>query len=479
VKPRQLRPGWAFLPLAAILFFAAQVFGVAETRLEPLPQFVWKRSLPIRPGDPQTGPIGGTEVRSLVVFDKRLFAAIGYWMDTETTNPALPGAQVLRLDSPDAKWQVDLQLNERTQQGLRDYLAMSTLKQVRFTIDSAGRQLAQPVDLLLASVWKRTFGLDIFSRVIGSGATPWSKTTIPGDSDTPRGAHVRAFALHKDLVTGEEMVFAGATNAVRTGKFDSERQRLVWNPQAELQWRSESYDEGERLFRVSSLAECNGKLYATSRGGLYERVDGSSPSWNKIFETTIHARNPHVTGLRGLTCMHDPSQQADVLLAGVEDNPSRIYRINPLDVREGGQYGAVQELDVSAFLTRMLGTRTTYAIVAYNDMTEYDDDARTCPRFLIGLEAITPQAYVTFGTQRYNTHAYYLLRNCDASYALRQIRDFRIEPEPTMVAVRTFALSPFQADPPGTVYAGGYDANRNPVHNTAWLYKGVPKDAAE
>jgi hypothetical protein len=34
--------------------------------------------------------------------------------------------------------------------------------------------------------------------------------------------------------------------------------------------------------------------------------------------------------------------------------------------------------------------------------------------------------------------------------------------------------SPFPTDPPGTVYAGGFDTDGNPVHNTAWLYKGVP-----
>jgi hypothetical protein len=39
--------------------------------------------------------------------------------------------------------------------------------------------------------------------------------------------------------------------------------------------------------------------------------------------------------------------------------------------------------------------------------------------------------------------------------------------------VRALAVSPFASDPVGTVYAGGFDANNNLVHNTAWLYRGI------
>src|SRR5258708_3693693 len=74
-----------------------------------LPEFDWKQSLQIRSGDSSIAPIGGTEVRALVAFDKKLFAAIGYWMDTEKLRPELPGAQVLRLDSPDSEWKVDFE----------------------------------------------------------------------------------------------------------------------------------------------------------------------------------------------------------------------------------------------------------------------------------------------------------------------------------------------------------------------------------
>jgi hypothetical protein len=39
------------------------------------------------------------------------------------------------------------------------------------------------------------------------------------------------------------------------------------------------------------------------------------------------------------------------------------------------------------------------------------------------------------------------------------------------VSVRTFAVSPFPEEA-GAVYAGGYDANDTPAHDTAWLARG-------
>ncbi len=471
------------LPLlvAVILLFVQQLCKVAtsQTRTLTAPDFVWKQSLPIRSGDPQIKPIGGTEVRNLVVFDNKLFAAIGYWMDTETENPALPGAQVLRLDSPGSQWQVDLELNERTPQGLRKYYNISTLNKVRFTIDSTGRQLTDSIDLLLASVWKRGFGLDLFSRVAGSSSTAWSKTTIPGDQFSPPYATVRAFLLHTDRITGDEIVFAGATNAIFAGRYDSEHQSISWNPQPETRWHDDLNLNHSDRARVSSLAECNGRLFATTRGAIYERADGTVPTWNKVFETTIHLAGRHVTGLRGLTCIRNPLGSTDVLLVSVEDDPSRIYRINPRDIGPAGEYNATLELDVSSFLTQAIRTKTTYAIVAYNDMMEYRDSTGACSCLLLGLEAIAPEASASFGSLLFNTHGYYLVRDCGGNYALREIRDFQIEPEPWLVAVRTLALSPFPADPPGTVYAGGFDANYTPVHNTAWLYKGVPKEVPQ
>ena len=70
------------------------------------------------------------------------------------------------------------------------------------------------------------------------------------------------------------------------------------------------------------------------------------------------------------------------------------------------------------------------------------------------------------------------MRDCTGGYTVHWVYDPALHPVPELVAVRAIAVSPFSQDPPGTIYAGGFDAGHAPppgVHNTAWLYKGVPK----
>lgn len=463
---------WLFLAAALVVVplfsWAQQPLNQAGSGRHP-PEFVWKQSLPIRYADPAINPIGGTEVRALAAFDHRLFAAIGYWMDTETNNQVLPGAQVLRLDDPEADWKVDLELDDRTPWGIRTYQAISNLQTVRFVTDDTGREMPNPIDILIAGVWKRGIGVDVFVRRAGAGN--WFRMIIPGQEDAPRGTQTRSFFQHRDHVTGVDMVFAGASNFIFSGAFNQTKNEIVWNPTFE--WQGDHTGKPVAAGRVSSFAEANGKLYATARGTIYERRDGATTSWKKVFETAING--PKVTGLRGLTTIPNPSGHGQGLLASVEDRPARIYRIDPDDVDSSGMFNSKLELDVSAFLTQTLGTPAHYVGIAYNDTTQYPDSKDGCSRLLIGLEAVIPEAPRTFGANHHVSNAYYLVRDCNGQYALREIRDDAINPQPDLVAVRALIVSPFPKDPTGTVYAGGFDTNRDPVHNTAWLYKGIPK----
>jgi hypothetical protein len=443
-----------------------------QSQQHTFPEFIWKQSLPIRSGDPGITKIGGTEVRALAVFDGKLFAAIGYWMDTERENLALPGAQVLRLDDANSDWQIDFQLDERMPAGRRRYQAISNLKAVRFNVDDGGAALDPPVDLLLAGVWSHG-GLEVFSRVTGAPSFPWSRIRIPGHESAPPGSQVRSFSLHRDQVTGIDVVFAGASNAIFVGTYHRSQKSIVWNPQPE--WQGDMVGRPAAKGRVSSFAECNGRLYAAVYDAIYERSDGTSPTWKKVFETTIHAReNSSVTGLRGLTSIANPSGSGQVLLASVEDDPSRVYRIDPNAVDASGHYRATLDLDVTAFLTQALGTEASYVGLAYNDTTEYTDSVGRCSYRFIGLEVITPRAAETFSKDHFNSDAHYLIRDCGGNYVLQEIQDLQIVPKPVLVSVRALAVSPFASDPIGTVYSGGFDANNNPVHNTAWLYSGIP-----
>ncbi|MCK4252664.1 hypothetical protein KAX97_14540 [candidate division WOR-3 bacterium] len=47
----------------------------------------------------------------------------------------------------------------------------------------------------------------------------------------------------------------------------------------------------------------------------------------------------------------------------------------------------------------------------------------------------------------------------------------QLEPEPMLVAVRSFAHSPFKEEEGHILYLGDFDCNWIPVHNKGWIYR--------
>jgi|SRR6478672_11344347 len=74
----------------------------------------------------------------------------------------------------------------------------------------------------------------------------------------------------------------------------------------------------------------------------------------------------------------------------------------------------------------------------------------------------------TEGYGRLNAGGWYLVRYSDARYDLRQITPSSGTGQ-ALVATRSIASSPFSNDG-GTLYFAGYDANKAPAHNTAWIF---------
>jgi hypothetical protein len=182
----------------------------------------------------------------------------------------------------------------------------------------------------------------------------------------------------------------------------------------------------------------------------------------------VQDRSPAISGFRGATCVPNPAGPGGALLLALEDSPSIVYRVNLQD------FSAVQELNVSRFLSEAWHSRVTYALAAYNNMVFYPNAAAACPSLLLALEAITPDLPGGFGPLKYHRDASYLVRSCHGTYTVRTIRDPSIQPSPMLVSTRTLIPSPFAQDPDGTLFAGGFDANNVPVHNSAWLYEGTP-----
>ena len=465
---RQLGPGLRRLAVATALACAIAyvgggvVAGVAEGA-SPVPPISWTRSLPVDSTNRGISLLGGTEVRALAAMDGTLYAAIGYWRDSRQSDPGLPGPQVLALDSPHASWRVDGQFDDRMGGGKHRYMAIGALQAVQFHSDRNGQALSPPRSVLLASMWDREGSLKVFSK--NGREAKWANTDLTATA--PAHSQIRSFGFHRDTVTGVERAFAGTNpSGIVSGAYDA-------SGSGGIRWDS-APEPGlptlVRAQRVMSFAECDGKFYATVGWEIYQRQDGPSPSWRKVYSFGENLPFNGSGGLRGLTAIDDRSGQGQQLLVVAEGQEGQILRISP---RDG--FRAVTELDINDALTKVWGTPVIAGIVAYNDMTLYPDPGDSCPSLLIGgYDAKTPYASNAIGGNNKAPGAYYLIRDCQGHYVSREIFDPSISPKPPLVATRAIIRSPFSSDPPGTLYAGGFDAGNTQPHNSAWLYRGVP-----
>jgi len=147
---------------------------------------------------------------------------------------------------------------------------------------------------------------------------------------------------------------------------------------------------------------------------------------------------------------------------------ARIVRVDPRDSTE------VTEVDLPDLLARQWGMPVGYVIAAYNDMARARD-AGDGEALLIGLEAFIPlrapiaagHEVVNVGYGRLEAGGWYLIRHPAGPYELRQIG---APPGQALVAIRSIRVSPFPEEGPA-VYFAGYDANKAPAHNTAWIMR--------
>src|SRR5215472_17785471 len=104
-------------------------------------------------------------------------------------------------------------------------------------------------------------------------------------------------------------------------------------PELELSGVSSTGLSGRNGYlRVSSFAECNGRLYAAVGQQIHERIDGAEPRWRLVYTNRYPGRSE--TGLRGLTTIVNPFGPGEVLLAAVEGSAARLVRVDPRDGSE-------------------------------------------------------------------------------------------------------------------------------------------------
>ncbi|WNG38789.1 hypothetical protein F0U61_37800 [Archangium violaceum] len=384
--------------------------------------------------------MGGTEIMHLVPHGGRLYAATSTLQQVQEPGDPAVGAQVLVLESAESSWRVERDFEPRHWR--------LTLDSLTFTEDGRGRRLPEPHSLLLAAPTERTGRLAVEVRE-ESGS--WTRVPLAEGQGT---ASIRSFCLYRDKVTGLERLFAGtAPMGIFSGVLDLDVPGSIrWDTRPEL--------EGYRK-RPMGFAECNGVLHAIIHPGIYRRVDGERPRWEQVY-TFPEQVIPISSGLRGLTAIPHPSGQGEVLLAVLEGDRARLLRIDP-----SASYRDTLELDVLDFLGERWRRRPSYAIAAYDDMTELRHPETGAPVLLMGVGATFEADLSTHPKQGWDPGGWYLIRHGEGRYALRSITAQEPVPMPPLVATRSIALSPFDGR---TVFLGGYDPNMSPCRNTAWIF---------
>ena len=413
--------------------------------------------------------MGGTEIRNLVAHDGRLFAANGYWKDTnETEGP--PGAQILVLDRPGGPWRVEHVFDDRLPSGRRRHLAVSAMAEVTFHTDLEAKSLPVPASFLLASSWDVAGRRTVFARDVHSAE--WSGSVLAQDRPSKDFLpQIRSFGFHQDRSTGVDLVFAGDSRGIFRGWYEAgvPGGHIQWMSTPELSTDGLAADAFPGLagrLRISSFAEAQGRVFAAIGQQVWVRQDGQAAQWRLFYSNP----QPHYsqTGLRGLTTVSERGA-GTFLLAAVEGRQSRIVRIDPLSGAE------TTDLELSELLDRAWGTRVSYVVAAYNDMAKAGLAGED---LMIGLEAFIPP-----GAPRPAGHTvldvghgleaggWFLIRHPGGHYELRQVT----VPFPvvglSLVAVRSIVASPFAVER-GAMYFAGYDANDSPAHDTGWIARG-------
>jgi len=391
--------------------------------------------------------VGGTEIIHLVSHQGRLYAGNGYWMDT-VGYARIPWAQVLVLDSPEGTWKVDCALGPR-------HLRVTLLKSVTFWTDGAGGPLAAPVNLLIAGSDQYIPGPPPVRRETNlwtrhDDTNTWTKTTLHAGRQYRRS--VRAAIVHRDRATGVDRLFVAAgALGICSGVYDANLPgRIRWDRVPEL---------GPLAIRPMSFAEANGNLYASAGTAVYRRVDGRSPQWVKVYsdDTPEHWE---LGGIRGLTAVPSPTGDGESLLFS---HTNRIIRLDPAD-----DHKASVELRIDHLLARAWGCRVRGGIIAaYSGMLPLTDPATGQTVHIIGVQGRV-WGEPTFGG--WYPGGSYLIRYADRTYRLMEVGGRWKPGRPMLVAVRTYAMSPFRGDV-GKVYFGGFDANFHDAHDTAWIFR--------
>ena len=442
---------------------------------DPLLNLQFTKSLPIGEKDASGTLITGTECMHLETHQGMLFATLSGWNHDRKRAP-WPGPSVVVKKSADAPWEVEVGFGERGGRA-------GSLRSVKFTSDASGKSLDAPVSLLMCGVGGPLEPGKVLVWMRDDTTGNWIKT-IAGEHTGWGSPEVRVIFDHVDKVTGVHHAFAAASNGMLfRGAYDA-------GATGGISWET-SPEWAGRQRRFMAAAEVDDSIYITvdleptepENGGLFRRLDGPDPKWERITGWKWSHPNPDTPrpwfGMRGLTALPNGN------LLGAREHPGAIDRIDP---SQPSVQRRMVDFDVRSALMDLWQVpndgRGGMALIAYNDMLPVRLPETDETVHLISLGTRHAKGGAMRNPNELGASAWYLVRYAEGDYGLGRVFD-PDHPLPNRAsgglrATRTIRPSPFPKEKGSVWYFAGFDAFGGPSHlNTAWIYKGTLSERRE
>jgi hypothetical protein len=410
----------------------------------------WHQSYKSGYRDDQGRYAGGSEIMHLVPHQGKLYAFNGYWTDA---NYGKQSAQVLRLDEPNGRWQVDLETNGAGYAHMKGNI----LKSVTFTTDKNGKKVNET--LLVAA--SRGKAVSVFVRDDATGK--WSHTMHM--QGKPGRLVPRDCEIFRDRVTGIDRIFLLVGDpGILSGAYNSETKSIEWDAK-----REHPQDDSVFPARPLGIAEANDRLYFSVGGKIFVRYDGPEPEWTLAF--TIPGKvNTDVGGIRGLSTIKNPIGPGESLIfvwTPAGRCAGEIKRLDGPDLRPAEDETSLREL----FNKAMVEEKATahFSLGGYNRLFPFKHPQTGETVHIVGYEQRI-RADESLIWNHYYAGACYSIRYSPDEYTPHEVNG-RWEPgKQVLVAPRAFALSPFEGEE-DVIYFGGHDANFHPSTDMAWIYR--------
>ena len=426
----------------------------------------WEQSYTAGNMDSEGIFMGGSEILNLETHKNRLYASLGYWEDENNiwyggNNFNLGWAQILRLDTKDGQWEVDLNL------GL-NFLRPEILKEVVFTKDLFGNHLENPDTILIAGAYSANYftgsaKANIFLRNDVSGE--WNQLLVfEGDLSDGESYSMRDIEIHTDQITGvEHLMVSVGTKGIFSGEYNpNSEDRIELNSTPEI---------GPLGIRSLGITIANNNLYFSSGNKIFKRNDGENPYYDLVhdFVDLEPNINSAVGGIRGLSTILNPSEINESLLLMWCPNSQSKGTIYRLDYNDSQEFERIYETKISLLVEDYLpGSSVSYVLGAYNEFYPIYDPLTNQEKHIVGVESLLQTGNFPTWYGFYNG-GITILRNNNSEYEIEEINDYIGLNDSPLVAVRCYVKSPF--DNENAIYYGGFDPNGFSSINQAWIYK--------